>query len=1411
MNNVQGAGNAELTVFSGTVTLADPTSLPEGASPRNQNCDFTVGSVLTRPGLTNHFTFENSSVSGSGNATATFPQISGPVGSTWNTPNSILSNNGFFTSSNLTSITEFLDITEFAFSAPSNSTPQGFEPSVTGYATGPATLHLQPIRVGSPFGNAETIALNVGSPTTVTAGGINDLFGPTSPWTTAQINNIGFGLRVWVTASAPCTVFLTNAIQTVFLIASQVNFNYVTTFEDDFGTIRTLALDANGQFWVENVSQNAGVLSPLFDGPPANSFASSFTSDSREYIAISDLSQGVYPPQQYTGQWNDRVSQVGPGAPPVFTASTQAAAAPADITQSAVSSNIVTLTCNNVFTAGEPVLFAGLTVATFLNGQVLIVLGSGLSSTQFEVSFTAANHATIADTGTATPQTSYPISTITQPAPGFPGQLGFFDGIEQSSGVGSNSPGSVITVYTADARAGHFPGGDPVLTAAFNSGQPVYIFISDLTGQFAFANGTQLVTGIGLATPNFAGASAERSYFTFNVPTVAFLTAGGSVAAITGQYQITAATITTSEPVPVISIGSQVTISGTSVANYNSTFTITQTPNSGAMEITQTQVTAGSNTATYSYTVSSGANPTAGQLITITGTLNGGGNLNGVDLVIAGVSGGTSGTFTITGLPTATATLTVPEQGQGTTAGTQFVFDPGAATVGSDDDPIFGNSSGGGLVFIINENSLIGPGTRQGTVFFITRNGFWTAPAPPVTFNVPENTQAILATQIPIGPPNVIGRAIVFTEGGTNGVPGASFYTIPTPVTFIVQGVTFTASSLFINDNTTTTATFTFPDQTLLNATEIDIQGGDLFNLEELPDAAWNLQYAGRTVWGRVRNQIQNFLNLSFDGGYLAVPSGTISPLGWTRETNTGVGTLLVSPVFGNSYYMQNLTGATQEVFGLIYQSAFQDVNLVPILQNQTAYSVRVTCRTPSSAMGPTLVIDLCPLNSSGFGTSIGSFVLGLSQMSSTMATFEGTLLTNSTLNIPSNLQLRVFANNFSDGADIEIDRIMIFPTQDPTNLTGLTFSYGTEVSSGSSDPESFDQVTGIVDTQTVNAQPANGGFQLRGLLYIVKESSLGYLKDTPNQEPANWTPFEEVSNVAGACGIHAYTIDKHKGAEWASMACQNGWYLFNGGAPTPIQIEIQDLWNSINWSGSEGLCICNDIPNQKMYAAIPLPTPNPWMVDATVNANPTTPNVILALDYKGMGTIDDLVSGMSIHMTMMGKLAVHDIRRKWSLWTIPTPFIGLVKRAELISLVMICNGINSSKIYFLDQTQRGFDDGVPFTSSYCTYGFIDSAKQDSLPMFGAFNKRYRFFDTLASGSGTAGLTFYQNVLEAPYPYVVPGGVDLSNPAANDIQGPLDEYAQRLFCEIVMTNGWFNMSRLTLSGAADSFAAIRGF
>lgn len=1450
MNNLVGRSSAQLDTFSGTVTISDPPNLPEGASPRNTNCDFDIGSCFTRSGLVNPFTYQNGAVG---------PSPGGNTISTgWTSPNNVLVNTGLFASISYTGPTQVnpgvtsttqgtggsswlnltnifgatvsttssipanssanlinivfqtaaipagsnivgiqvqitanssspsataqqiyslgigsknlafsgssqqyilgsptdnwgsgltsadflagvtfsiatstdiassvslnglgfsifyqspinpLAIEQFGFSVPSSATPQGFQINLTGYSVSPANLHVQMIKAGSPIGNIETIALPVGAPGSISLGGINDLFGTT--WTFSDLNNTQFGLRFTVDGPNTTFAYLGYTTLTAYFVPTQQNFNYVTTFEDNFQNIRTLALDNTGQFWVEQVP--SGILAPLFSGPPAGSFASSFTDDSRQYISISDLLQGDYPPQQYTGEWRDRVSQVGPGAPPQFTP----------------------------------------------------IVGTGVN---------------------------YNIVSITQPSAHSQG----FSYFLQSTGPGSSTAGNVVTFYYQDSTLG---GADADLVAAFNSGFPVYVYASFTGGPATQGPYTVLVTSVNKGQP--PGQPRQFYYFTFNVPTVTYTYYQGSGhAGYTANWQRSLATMTMATPVPDLEVGSLANVSGTSVTAWTHAWPIEQTLNSGTFSINGTQVTSG--VATYNYSLITGVAPFAGQTVTITNTLNGNGQLNMVNGVIVSSTGGASGSFTINvSIPDFAFSV---EQGQADTAGTIFAFEPGLTTLSNASSPIFGNSTGGVLHFEGN-GQVISPGTRQGVVFFITRNGYYTHPSPPVTFTTPSSTNAIKAANIPIGPANVIARVVAFTEAGQNGVPGANFFFIPEAVNYYVQGVQYTSDSLIINDNTSTTATFFFTDAVLLAAQAIDIQANDLFNLIEIGDPAWCTQYAGRTVWGRVRNKVQNFLNMSFDGGYLANPGANLLPLGWNlykpSVPDTAQPTLLNSPVFGNSWYVHNTSGSTQAQLCLIYQSAYQDYLNVDILQNNTAYSVRVTVRTPSSATGGDLVVDLTTFDPSiGFGSVYGTYDLPLASMSSTMLTYTGTILIQDTLNIPTTLVIRAWGKNIPNGADYEIDRIEVYPTITPTNLTQLTMSY-------SSDPESFDAVTGGIDTTTTNTQPANGAFTMHDLLYVVKESSLGYVSDSPNQEPANWNPYKEVSNVAGACGINAYDV----GEEWAVMACQNGLFLFNGGAPIPINLEIQDIWKAINWQYGHTICIRNDVANRKIYCAIPLPTPNPWMVDAVVNSAPTQPNVVLMLNYEMIGSVQELMEASSMHVTMTGKLAVQDMKRKWSLWTIPTPYIGLVKRNELYSRMMFCNGIASSKIYYLGSPNTGQDDGTPFTTTYCTYGFVDQTQAAENPMMGLYNKRYAYYDSLITGSGTSQVTFYQNVLDAPYPFIVPGGWELESPSVNDYEGPLDEFGQRMFVEFIMTNGWFNLSRMTLMGASDKWSQIRG-
>jgi hypothetical protein len=499
---------------------------------------------------------------------------------------------------------------------------------------------------------------------------------------------------------------------------------------------------------------------------------------------------------------------------------------------------------------------------------------------------------------------SYAIESITQLAPGFSGQLGYFDGIELSAGPGSSSPGNVVTVYTANARAGHFPGGDPVLTDAFNSGNPVNVYVSNLPAQFAQYNGTHLVASIGLGIPNFAEATAERWYFTFIVDDSGYQTRGGSDHAITGQYQITQATMTMIGAVPGLVVGDQVPISGASVADYNSTWTITQSLDSGELTITQTALTGG--VATYNYNVLSGIPPTAGQLIAIDGTLNANGALDGDNLTIATATGGNSGSFTINGFDPSVTFPPTAENASGITAGTQFVFDPMA---------IYGDSEGGTITFSGTAVAMA-PGTRLAFPFFIMATGLTTQAGPITKFTIPANTSAIAYSNLAIGPANVIARGIAFT--GANG--GNYFYL---PIIPQINGEILGTSTV-VNDNTTTAGTMNFTDDALLSGLAVDIPGNNLFQQVALNLPRGVNWYGDRVLWIGEANTVVGILNMGMDGGTLP---GSPYPLGWK-----GVGALQVT----QDGIMPVLSGV-----GSLTQNAAKTGQGVAIIKPDQNYSLR--------------------------------------------------------------------------------------------------------------------------------------------------------------------------------------------------------------------------------------------------------------------------------------------------------------------------------------------------------------------------------------------------------------------------------------------------------------------------------------
>lgn len=105
-----------------------------------------------------------------------------------------------------------------------------------------------------------------------------------------------------------------------------------------------------------------------------------------------------------------------------------------DITNVSLTTNIVTITAVNKYFPGDYVIVSGLTTATFLNGQLLLLTGA--SPTQFTAAFVHANYPSTPDTGQA------------QQAIDASGKLlaPFVDGVSTTTGVLGNSV-NVATNY----------------------------------------------------------------------------------------------------------------------------------------------------------------------------------------------------------------------------------------------------------------------------------------------------------------------------------------------------------------------------------------------------------------------------------------------------------------------------------------------------------------------------------------------------------------------------------------------------------------------------------------------------------------------------------------------------------------------------------------------------------------------------------------------------------------------------------------------------------------------------------------------------------------------------------------------------------------------------------------------------
>ncbi len=732
----------------------------------------------------------------------------------------------------------------------------------------------------------------------------------------------------------------------------------------------------------------------------------------------------------------------------------------------------------------------------------------------------------------------------------------------------------------------------------------------------------------------------------------------------------------------------------------------------------------------------------------------------GQTVLIVNVADATfNGTFLISGVPSAT----------------QFTYDnPGANSASGD--------TGAGASSTLQPQ--VSPGVHQVSVIFQTRQGYLTAPAPPVAWSTGGGRRATL-TNIPLGPANVIARIVAFT-----GANGASFFYVPTNVP--------QSTAMLIPDNTATSLTVDFSDAALLAGANVD----NLFKLVELGECAGVIDYSSRLFWWGERAKLDNFVNLTFDGGF--DPAGIV-PLGWTADATLGPGGSQETSaiVWGFAYRIHGPVPSGPSTRGMITQSAYRDANAMPILQPNTKYSVRIRAARGSSLGAATLTVDIF----SATGGVLASANVSSAQLTAAYKEFIVAFTAPTPAVIPADAVLRLYAN-FEDAPapseSLVVDCIEIFPTAQPVNLSQIRASYA-------EDPESYDAITGILSAAESNGQAVRAAFALRDQLYFVKERSFYVTQDDGTNEPDRWT-IAEASHKVGTPSVHGVDV----GEDWAVIAAREGLYFYSGGEPVKISQEIQPTWDLINWQAGHTLWVRVDTRNKRILCGVPL------------GATATQPNTILMLDYRGLASAEEIAAAAPVHFSSITKkLFAFGNARKWSPWTIAARAATFAERPDGTAQIFLGNAAANGKIYQLGDGQLT-DDGAAINSYYTT-AFLLPADLEADLQLRAHRKLFAYLTANVEGAGLLGLTAFAN--NEAFAFVLEP-LALSNPAPRDLELPINVTAERVAFQIgwpptgappaipgapaepaglaASPGSWFRLRRLVPSLTQDPWAPVRG-
>jgi hypothetical protein len=1233
-----------------------------------------------------------------------------------------------------------LILTEYAFTIPAGVSVTGVTAVVTGKETGGAVTQAQLYANGKAVGNPKTVGFtSTSSP--ITLGSASDL------WSVANLSVLAgeptFGIAF--TGMDGGSVFV-DACQLVISLSppSAPFFGYLKSSHLLGGLVETLALDSNGTLWQENINSSPGVMNSFYENIQPNSLAQSETIDQHEFICFSDGQNPTDQPRQWDGTNLDRISQVGPGSGPTIT----------------VNSSQYPI-------AASPL---GLTQAFAKQAIWRVAWGANLD-----------------------------------PGPG--------------------TPGTILTIYGPPSGPASFLAGLNVGDIVYLSGIPD-MGTNLPSGSGQNPNGTYVVQSMGI----WNGSGGTPLYY-FCVTAPSSQGVLGPTALSGAYYQKTASIVSLLNPIPSgdAEVGGQLSISGASPSGWNATWPIIGSPSQGQLTISSTSLT--SDVAVYTYALVSGAPPgwqpvevvvlgqqlvdsngnlwqvttagttgssvppfttspqsdntvvwtkvTGNMLITTLNLTNGGGIFNVQNAVILWATQTEFAVGITSPNITAAAEQGVAISGQGTA----WLIDPGQTTLGTGNpgtDPIFA-AGGGGVAVVAGQ---VAAGQRFAIEMFLTRNGLMTPASPPVAFFTSEGTNSIKFSNLCIGPSDVIARVIGITAAMSQNASiegiGGPYYWIPedVPVPNLTSGGSTTYNKTIINDNVSgATGNINLSDAVLINDNNsITIQGNNVLQQRELGSCIKVVEYAGRAFYlGEFTNET-GFVNLSFDGGYLN--SNPNVPAGWQLDSGLiPYLTLNVSSVFGQSLYINNLSShghhgtinspgfpGTFPVFSTLWQPAYEDVFLSPIIQPNTAYSARVTCRIPSGGTSGSLVVALISPSLGAQGT--WAYTIPFSSLTPQFTINVGAFGNPLWQSVPTDLRLSIYPLNMTN-ADIEIERIDVFPTEEPIYTTQLAASYVENY-------EAIDGVTGKIDTSAFTSQPQTNAFEWLDTLYIATTGRTFQTRDNATTEPAGWE-LRDTSDSVGCFGPFAADL----GEQYALIADQNGLWLFDGGNHVKISQEVQQWWSLINKAAGKTVWVKNDIYQRRILVGVPMATPNQWLPNAPANPAPTTPNVILMCSYLGLDTPQELASGISIRSSMFtGHLLARDLERKWTIWQIAAPTGAFIDRPDGTRQFWLGGTVGEGRISYLNPSATD-DNGNVIAETYVPYCFSDAEFEQALGV-GSVRKLYPFASALLEGAGKFVNTIYPETLNRTAVATYPPRA-LATPALKNTIIPLNMTGNRMF------------------------------